>query len=124
MPRAKASIEKPGPVIYCAAMMMRRKNSKKPLVLQPPAGFRTAHAEGVLTLSDGSLLKPDSRGLYYLDSAHLRLLPSFIAQGWHAPSPELPTPAAEHAGNAQPLTTPKRVSRHIHLRSRMIQPQR
>lgn len=30
-------------------------------------------------------MRPDSLGLYHLDAAHLHLLPSFVAQGWHAP---------------------------------------
>jgi hypothetical protein len=34
--------------------IMRRKISKKPLVLQPPAGFRTARPDGAVVLSDGA----------------------------------------------------------------------
>ena len=30
-------------------------------------------------------MRPDPLGLYHLDAAHLHLLPSFVAQGWHAP---------------------------------------
>jgi hypothetical protein len=84
---------------------MRTKNFGKPLVLQPPVGFHTALSEGAITLSDGSLLRPDARGLYYLDSAHRHLLASFVAQGWHAPRPELRTSELEINGNAQPLST-------------------
>ena len=84
---------------------MRAKNSGRPLVLQPPAGFHTALSEGAITLSDGSLLRPDSRGLYHLDNAHRHLLPSFVAQGWHAPRLELRTSELEADGNAQPLST-------------------
>jgi len=73
--------------------------------LQPPVGFHTALAEGAITLSDGSLLRPDSRGLYHLDSAHRHLLPSFVAQGWHAPRPELRISELELEGRAEPLST-------------------
>jgi hypothetical protein len=84
---------------------MRTKNSGRPLTLQPPVGFHTALSEGAITLSDGSLLRPDSRGLYHLDGAHRHLLPSFVAQGWHAPTPELPISEFEADWNAQPLST-------------------
>jgi hypothetical protein len=71
--------------------------------LQPPTGFHTALPEGAITLSDGSLLRPDSRGLYYLDSAHRHLLASFVAQGWHAPRPGLRISELNVDGNGQPL---------------------
>jgi hypothetical protein len=35
-------------------------------------------------------MKRDAQGLYLLDNAHKHLLANFIAQGWHAPRPELP----------------------------------
>jgi hypothetical protein len=69
---------------------MRRKSSAKTFVLQPPLGFQSSSHEGGLILSDGSLMKRDTRGLYHLDRAHRHLLPNFIAQGWHAPRPEHP----------------------------------
>jgi hypothetical protein len=69
---------------------MRRKNSVKTFVLQPPQGFQSSSREGGLILSDGSLMKRDTRGRYHLDSTHRHLLPNFIAQGWHAPRPERP----------------------------------
>jgi hypothetical protein len=81
---------------------MRTKNSGRSIVLQPPVGFHTTLSEGAITLSDGALLRPDSRGLYHLDSAHRHLLPSFVAQGWHAPRPELRISELEVDGNAQP----------------------
>jgi len=74
-------------------------------VLQPPAGFRTSRADGVVVLSDGALMTPDASGLYRLDSAHLHLLPSFVGQGWHAPRPELPISELEHTRGAPPLNT-------------------
>jgi hypothetical protein len=43
-------------------------------------------------LPDGTLLKPDSQRLYHLDEAHAHLLPRFVAQGWHAPRPEMAAP--------------------------------
>jgi hypothetical protein len=48
-----------------------------------------------MKLSDGALMRPDSGGLYYLDNAHVHLLPNFVAQGWHAPRPELDMPELE-----------------------------
>jgi hypothetical protein len=83
---------------------MRRKISKKPLVLQPPAGFRTGRSDGVVVLSDGALIAPDAGGLYRLDSAHTHLLASFVAQGWHAPRPELPISELEPSGSARSST--------------------
>ena len=71
---------------------MKGRNSKTSITLQAPAGFHTSRADGVMMLSDGTPLKPDSRGFYYLDHAHTHLLRSLVAQGWHAPRPELPTP--------------------------------
>jgi hypothetical protein len=70
---------------------MKGRNPKTSITLQAPAGFRTSHADGVMMLSDGTPLKPDSRGFYCLDQAHTHLLRRFVAQGWHAPRPELPT---------------------------------
>jgi hypothetical protein len=58
-----------------------------------------------MTLSDGSLMTPDSRGLYHLDSAHVHLLPGFVAQGWHAPRPKLQMSELERTGRAQTLNT-------------------
>jgi len=84
---------------------MRRKISKRPLVLQPPAGFRACRSDGVVALSDSAFMIPDAGGLYRLDSAHLHLLPSFVAQGWHAPRPELPMSESEHTLGARPLGT-------------------
>jgi hypothetical protein len=69
---------------------MRRKNSAKSFVLQPPLGFRSSCLKPGIILSDGSLMKRDAQGLYLLDNAHRHLLANFIAQGWHAPRPELP----------------------------------
>jgi len=40
-------------------------------------------------LSDGALMRPDSGGLYYLDNAHVHLLPNFVSQGWYAPRPDV-----------------------------------
>jgi hypothetical protein len=68
---------------------MRRTNSKKSLILQPPAGFHTSRTDGVITFSDGTYMRPDSAGLYHLDQAHVHLLRSFVAQGWHAPRLEV-----------------------------------
>jgi hypothetical protein len=82
---------------------MRRKISKRPLVLQPPAGFRTPRPDDVVVLSDGALMTPDASGLYRLDSAHAHLLSSFVGQGWHAPRPELPMSELEHTRRAPPL---------------------
>jgi hypothetical protein len=87
---------------------MRRKISKKPLVLQPPAGFRTARPDGAVVLSDGALMAPSAVGLYRLDGAHTHLLPRFVAQGWHAPRPELPISKLESAGRA-PLLNIKEI---------------
>ena len=60
---------------------MRRTNSKKSLILQPPPGFRTSRTDGVITLSDGTYMRPDSAGLYHLDHAHVHLLPRFRGSG-------------------------------------------
>lgn len=78
---------------------MRKTNSKRSLILQPPAGFRTSRIDGVITLSDGTYMRPDSVGLYHLDYAHVHLLRSFVAQGWHAPRPEI---EMSKSGAAQP----------------------
>src|SRR6266436_5954862 len=83
--------------------VMRKANSKGSLVLQPPAGFRTYRSDGVVTLSDGVLMAPDSRGLYRLDEAHVHLLARFVAQGWHAPRPEMPMSELERSGHKQIL---------------------
>jgi hypothetical protein len=82
---------------------MRRKNSERPLVLQPPAGFRTSRPDGVMKLSDGALMRPDSDGLYYLDNAHVHLLRSFVAQGWHAPRPDVGMRELEQERQAETL---------------------
>lgn len=80
---------------------MKNRNSKASITLQPPAGFHTSRRDGVITLSDGSPLKPDLRGFYYLDRAHAHLLRTFVAQGWHAPRAEIPTPQyAREVGSA------------------------
>jgi hypothetical protein len=79
---------------------MRRKNSARSLVLQPPAGFRPSRVDGVIILSDGASMCPNSEGLYHLDHAHVHLLPNFVAQGWHAPRPEV---AMSEWGRAQTL---------------------
>jgi hypothetical protein len=84
---------------------MRRKISKRPLLLQPPAGFHTPRSDGVVVLSDGELMNPDASGLYRLDSAHAHLLPTLVGQGWHAPCPELPMSELEHFRPAPPLNT-------------------
>jgi hypothetical protein len=80
---------------------MKDGNSKTYITLQPPAGFHASHPYGVITLSDGTPLKPDSRGFYYLDRAHAHLLRMLVAQGWHAPRAEIPTPEyAREVGSA------------------------
>jgi hypothetical protein len=84
---------------------MRRAIFKGPLVVQPPAGFRTSRSDGVVTLSDGALMAPDSRGPYRLDDAHGHLLARFVAQGWHAPRPEMPMSELERSGHKQILNT-------------------
>jgi hypothetical protein len=71
---------------------MKDKNSKSYIILQPPAGFHTSRPDGVITLSDGTPLKPDPQGFYHLDCAHAHLLRTLVAQGWHAPRAEIPTP--------------------------------
>lgn len=86
---------------------MRRKNSERPLLLQPPAGFRTSRPDGVLTLSDGASMRPDAGGLYHLDHEHVHLLPSFVAQGWHAPRPRMGMPELKQEGPAQTLNAIK-----------------
>jgi hypothetical protein len=48
-------------------------------------------------------MAPDSRGLYRLDDAHVHLLARFVAQGWHAPRPELPMSELERSGHKQIL---------------------
>jgi hypothetical protein len=86
--------------------VMLRKISKRPLVLQPPAGFRTSRSDGAVVLSDGALMTSDASGLYRLDSAHAHLLSSFVGQGWHAPRPELPPMSElEHMRRAPPPNT-------------------
>ena len=35
-------------------------------------------------------MQRNAQGLYLFDNAHRHLLPNFIAEGWHAPRPELP----------------------------------
>jgi hypothetical protein len=56
-----------------------------------------------MMLSDGASMRPDSAGLYHLDHEHVHLLRSFVAQGWHAPRPEVGMPELEQAGRAQTL---------------------
>jgi hypothetical protein len=51
-----------------------RTNSKAYIALLPPAGFHTSRLSGIITLSDGTPLKPDSRGVYRLDYAQAHLL--------------------------------------------------
>ena len=51
------------------------------------------------------LWHPDARGLYRLDDAHAHLLARFVAQGWHAPRPELPISELERSGYKQILNT-------------------
>ena len=70
---------------------MTRRISNTSLILQTPIGFHTSSG-GAVTLPDGTLLKPDSQGLYHLDEAHAHLLAGFVAQGWHAPRPEMGAP--------------------------------
>lgn len=84
---------------------MRPKISKKPLVLQPPAGFCTSRSDGVVVSSDGALMTPDPGGLYRLNSARVHLLPSFVGQGWRAPRPGLPMSELKHARRAPTLST-------------------
>ena len=80
---------------------MKGRNFKTSITLQAPADFRTSHADGVMMLSDGTPLKPVSRGFYCLDHAHTHLLRRLVAQGWHAPRPELSTPNyAREVGSA------------------------
>lgn len=69
---------------------MKRKNSARTVLLQPPVGCQSSRQHRGIILSDGSLMRPDAQGLYCLDDAHRHLLPNFIAQGWHAPRPEPP----------------------------------
>jgi hypothetical protein len=69
---------------------MKRKKSARTFMLQPPAGFQSSCQQRGIILSDGSLMQRNAQGLYLLDNAHRHLLPNFIAQGWHAPRPELP----------------------------------
>jgi hypothetical protein len=71
---------------------MKDRNSKSYIILQPPAGFHTSRPDGVITLSDGTPLKPDPQGFYHLDCAHAYLLRMLVAQGWHAPRAEIRTP--------------------------------
>jgi len=56
-----------------------------------------------MTLSDGASMRPDSGGLYHLDREHVHLLANFVAQGWHAPRPEVGMPELEREGRAQTL---------------------
>ena len=56
-----------------------------------------------MTLSDGASMGPDSRGLYHLDHEHVHLLPSFVAQGWHAPRPQMGMPELGREARAQTL---------------------
>jgi hypothetical protein len=56
-----------------------------------------------MKLSDGALMRPDSGGLYYLDNAHVHLLPNFVAQGWHAPRPEVGMRELEQERRAETL---------------------
>ena len=77
---------------------MTRRISNTSLILQTPIGFHTSSG-GAVTLPDGTLLKPDSQRLYHLDEAHAHLLPRFVAQGWHAPRPEMAAP--KHAGELE-----------------------
>jgi hypothetical protein len=71
---------------------MKDRHSKTYITLQPPAGFHTSRSDGVITLSDGTPLKPDPQGFYYLDRAHAHLLRTLVGQGWHAPRAEMRTP--------------------------------
>jgi hypothetical protein len=75
---------------------MKDRSSKSYITLQPPAGFHTSRPDGVITLSDGTPLKPNLQGLYRLDRAHAHLLHMLVAQGWHAPRPETRTPKYAH----------------------------
>jgi len=50
-------------------------------------------------------MAPDSRGLYRLDAAHEHLLARFVAQGWHAPRPELSMSKLECFADEQILDT-------------------
>jgi hypothetical protein len=56
-----------------------------------------------MTLSDGASMRPDSAGLYHLDHEHVHLLRRFVAQGWHAPRPEVGMPEWEQEGRAKTL---------------------
>ena len=49
-------------------------------------------------------MAPDARGLYRLDDAHAHLLARFVAQGWHAPRPELPISKFDLSGHKQILS--------------------
>jgi hypothetical protein len=71
---------------------MKDRSSKSYITLQPPAGLHISRPDGLVTLSDGTALKPDPQGFYYLDHTHAHLLHTLVAQGWHAPRPETRTP--------------------------------
>src|SRR2546423_11432986 len=86
---------------FARAIFMKDRNSKSDITLQPPVGFRTSGPDGVITLSDGTPLKPDPQGFYCLDRAHAHLLRTLIGRGWHAPRAEMRTPRyAREVGSA------------------------
>ena len=69
-----------------------------------------------MTLSDGASMRPDSGGLYHLDRGHVHLLANFVAQGWHAPRPEVSMPELERERRAQTLNAKEILNLAAHER--------